>query len=172
MTAAGLGSKVGWAETIRNVLAAVLVFVSGTAVVSAASAASGQSAAAGSSLAWGRCPAGVHSSARTAAGRVVALECATLRVPLDYRRPAGRAITIAISRLRSTEPHGRRGVLLLNPGGPGGAGLWFPPGNGQVPPQGPLRAPYLICFRSRGGWRGPPGARRRHLSPALAGASA
>jgi pimeloyl-ACP methyl ester carboxylesterase len=54
------------------------------------------------------------------------LECATLTVPLDYRRPRAETIDIAVSRLASTNPAKRRGVLLLNPGGPGGPGQDLP----------------------------------------------
>ncbi|WP_218040527.1 alpha/beta fold hydrolase [Actinomadura sp. WMMB 499] len=66
---------------------------------------------------WGACPSGVAAPG---------LECATLDVPLDYRDPDGRTIEIAISRLASTDPGRRRGVLLTNSGGPGGQGLGFP----------------------------------------------
>ncbi|WP_158888159.1 hypothetical protein [Amycolatopsis anabasis] len=55
-----------------------------------------------------------------------ALECGTLDVPVDYRDPHGRTIELAVSRLRSTVPAKRRGVLLVNPGGPGVAGLDLP----------------------------------------------
>ncbi|MEV0699571.1 alpha/beta hydrolase [Saccharopolyspora sp. NPDC050389] len=68
-------------------------------------------------LSWGPCPADVAKPG---------LECATLDVPLDYRDPDGQTITIAVSRLASTNPEKRRGVLLTNTGGPGGAGLDFP----------------------------------------------
>ncbi len=50
-------------------------------------------------------------------------ECATVRVPLDYTRPFGRTLSIAVSRVRATDPDRRRGVLVSNPGGPGAAGL-------------------------------------------------
>src|SRR4051812_5092445 len=52
------------------------------------------------------------------------LECATLRVPLDYA-PPGRPIELTISRHAAT-PGKRRGVLLMNPGGPGSPGLAMP----------------------------------------------
>ncbi|MDA3625894.1 alpha/beta hydrolase [Saccharopolyspora sp. WRP15-2] len=68
-------------------------------------------------LDWGACPEDVTKPG---------LECATLDVPLDYRDPGGQTITIAISRLASTNPEKRRGVLLTNSGGPGGSGLDFP----------------------------------------------
>jgi pimeloyl-ACP methyl ester carboxylesterase len=54
------------------------------------------------------------------------LECADLSVPRDYRAPHGASIRVAVSRLRAADPAARRGVLLLNPGGPGGSGLLMP----------------------------------------------
>ncbi|WP_240656377.1 hypothetical protein [Streptomyces sp. V2] len=47
------------------------------------------------------------------------LRCATLKVPLDYTRPSGPTLRMEISRLRTSVPGKRRGVLLSNPGGPG-----------------------------------------------------
>ncbi|WP_413103197.1 alpha/beta fold hydrolase [Streptomyces sp. Inha503] len=73
-----------------------------------------QATASETSLRWGACPDEI-----TAPG----LKCSRLEVPLDYREPDGRKITIAISRLASKNPEKRRGVLLTNPGGPGGFGL-------------------------------------------------
>ncbi|MEV4326357.1 alpha/beta fold hydrolase [Microbispora rosea] len=64
-------------------------------------------------LRWGDC-AGVGDPA---------LRCAEITVPLDHRRPRGRTITIAISRLPATDPALRRGVLLTTGGGPGGPGV-------------------------------------------------
>jgi pimeloyl-ACP methyl ester carboxylesterase len=52
------------------------------------------------------------------------LQCASLQVPLDYSRPNGRKITLALSEVPATAPVSKRqGVLLVNPGGPGGPGL-------------------------------------------------
>ncbi|MEU0835786.1 alpha/beta hydrolase [Streptomyces sp. NPDC005969] len=53
-------------------------------------------------------------------------QCATLKVPLDYSDPGGRTIGLAISRLKAGSTKERRGVLLLNPGGPGAPGLNLP----------------------------------------------
>ncbi|MEV7279358.1 alpha/beta hydrolase [Streptomyces sp. NPDC093111] len=53
-------------------------------------------------------------------------QCATIKVPLDYARPNGRTLDLAISRTKATSARDRRGVLLLNPGGPGGSGLDMP----------------------------------------------
>src|SRR6185503_18740147 len=43
-----------------------------------------------------------------------------VRVPLDWARPDGDRITLAVSRLRAADPDRRIGVLFFNPGGPGG----------------------------------------------------
>ncbi|MFD4640562.1 alpha/beta fold hydrolase [Lentzea sp. NPDC058436] len=48
------------------------------------------------------------------------LERATISVPRDYDDPQGVQLTIAVSRLRATDPAKRRGVLLSVNGGPGG----------------------------------------------------
>ncbi|MWK33294.1 alpha/beta fold hydrolase [Actinomadura sp. J1-007] len=50
-------------------------------------------------------------------------ECAQLPVPLDYRKPNGRKISIAVSRVKATDTKNYQGVLLVNPGGPGASGL-------------------------------------------------
>ncbi|RJQ82255.1 alpha/beta fold hydrolase [Pseudonocardiaceae bacterium YIM PH 21723] len=46
-------------------------------------------------------------------------ECATVQVPLDYRRPLGRTVGIAITRFAATDRAHRVGSLLVNIGGPG-----------------------------------------------------
>ncbi|QDY77949.1 alpha/beta hydrolase [Streptomyces qinzhouensis] len=53
-------------------------------------------------------------------------ECATLELPLDYREPTGPTIDVEISRRTADAPALRRGILLLNPGGPSGPGLGMP----------------------------------------------
>jgi pimeloyl-ACP methyl ester carboxylesterase len=48
-------------------------------------------------------------------------ECARLRVPLDYAKPTGTSIRLALLRVPAT---GRRiGSMVINPGGPGGSGV-------------------------------------------------
>ena len=54
------------------------------------------------------------------------LECAEVVLPLDYLRPTGERISMVISRSKATDPARRRGVLVVNPGGPGGSGLSMP----------------------------------------------
>ncbi|MCP2342400.1 alpha/beta fold hydrolase [Actinomadura rupiterrae] len=53
-------------------------------------------------------------------------ECGTLSVPLDYRKPSGRHITIAVTRLKAVDQKHRLGSIALNPGGPGGSGYLMP----------------------------------------------
>jgi pimeloyl-ACP methyl ester carboxylesterase len=67
-------------------------------------------------LAWSDCPDDVVDP-------LSQLQCAPIPVPLDYQDPAGVTIDIMVSRLASADPSTRRGVLLLNPGGPGESGL-------------------------------------------------
>jgi pimeloyl-ACP methyl ester carboxylesterase len=51
------------------------------------------------------------------------MQCATLRVPLDYAHPSGRSISIALTMVPATAPASeQQGVMLVNPGGPGGPG--------------------------------------------------
>jgi pimeloyl-ACP methyl ester carboxylesterase len=76
-------------------------------------------------------------------------QCATLQLPLDYTDPNGRKITVAVSRVRAANPASRRGVLLLNPGGPGGAGLDLPRVLAALLPQSVLDRYDLIGFDPR-----------------------
>lgn len=52
-------------------------------------------------------------------------ECGTLSVPLDWRKPRGERIDIALGRHRATDPARRLGVLMVDPGGPGGSAAEF-----------------------------------------------
>lgn len=78
------------------------------------------------------------------------LQCATARVPLDYDRPTGSMISLALVRLPSTDPAQRRGSLFLNPGGPGGSGVDAVIGQAPFFPA-ELRSAYdIIGFDPRG----------------------
>ncbi|WP_431958297.1 alpha/beta hydrolase [Nocardia lijiangensis] len=50
-------------------------------------------------------------------------QCADVTVPLNYDAPRGATLTVVISRIPAADPAQRRGVVLSNPGGPGGPGL-------------------------------------------------
>lgn len=115
----------------RTVLAACLASLSGTPLVPAAAFASMPSP----TIAWHGCPTYSDAALRRmmppdAISEFTTLwartECGTISVPLDYRRPAGRRISVAVTRLRATDQAHRLGSLALNPGGPGGSGYLTP----------------------------------------------
>lgn len=77
-------------------------------------------------------------------------QCAGVVVPLDYSRPDYRTLTVMISRIQATDPARRRGIMLSNPGGPGGPGLGLMAGARQ-PFTPEVRARYdLIGMDPRG----------------------
>ncbi|MFE7759827.1 alpha/beta hydrolase [Streptomyces sp. NPDC057438] len=95
---------------------------------------------------WKRCDADAPA----------ALKCATIKVPLDYRAPGGKRIDLVISRIRSTAPDQRHGVLFSNPGGPGGPGIYMPLGMQGALPKAAQRKYDLIGFDPRGVGRSSP----------------
>ncbi|MER8223037.1 alpha/beta hydrolase [Streptomyces sp. NPDC094143] len=55
------------------------------------------------------------------------IQCGYVTVPLDYAKPYGRQIKLAVDRIGNTGTKDeRQGALIYNPGGPGGSGLRFP----------------------------------------------
>ncbi|MFJ4910511.1 alpha/beta hydrolase [Streptomyces sp. NPDC093249] len=78
------------------------------------------------------------------------VECATLKVPLDHRKPGGRKIDLALSRIKAADPAKRRGVLLFNPGGPSASGLFYPLALSGLLPQSVKDRYDLIGFDPRG----------------------
>ncbi|MDQ0752109.1 pimeloyl-ACP methyl ester carboxylesterase [Streptomyces africanus] len=92
------------------------------------------------------------------------MQCGTVTVPLDYARPDGRQIELAVGRARATrkEPHHgkravrRQGALVYNPGGPGANGLYFPL-VGLLPEWKRIAAAYdLVGYAPRGVGRSAP----------------
>lgn len=119
-----------------------LVIAAAAAAAATATGVSGTASAASMSLEFGACPTGVN---------VPGLQCATVRVPIDYANPAAGSVDIAVSRLAATDPSVRRGVLLANPGGPGGTGLDWVPGRWATRLPAEVRAQYdVIGFDTRG----------------------
>ncbi len=51
------------------------------------------------------------------------LQCARIRVPLDWDRPNGRTIGLSLIRHLASKPDERIGTLFINPGGPGDTGV-------------------------------------------------
>jgi pimeloyl-ACP methyl ester carboxylesterase len=100
----------------RIAVAAALtgVVTAGGAVASTAAGAD----AAKAPLTWTACPDGT-----TGAGPLVPALCATLRVPLDYRRPHGATATLALAKLPARDQAHRIGSLIIDFGGPDASGV-------------------------------------------------
>ncbi|HEY8979683.1 MAG TPA: alpha/beta hydrolase [Streptomyces sp.] len=96
----------------------------------------------GQKLDWGRCKG---SSAPGGEWR-----CATMKAPLDWSKPEGRTIDVALVRTRSSgSAKERLGSLLFNFGGPGGSGVDTLPSFGST--MSSLRTRYdLVSFDPRG----------------------
>jgi pimeloyl-ACP methyl ester carboxylesterase len=107
--------------------------------------AAAQTTATASAITWGSCPAAAKGVSRDPR-----LTCATVKVPLDYDKPDGTSIEVAVSRLAAADTKKRHGVLLLNPGGPGLPGLDTPGVMAPTLPKSVLDSYDLIGFDPRG----------------------
>ena len=52
-------------------------------------------------------------------------QCAKLTVPIDYSHPEGDTIQLSVLNVPATDPSKRIGSLVVNPGGPGGSGVFY-----------------------------------------------
>ena len=69
-----------------------------------------------STLHWQRCSGALAQEGIT--------DCTMLSVPLNYADPGGRHISLALDMIPATAPVSQQqGIMLVNPGGPGGSGL-------------------------------------------------
>ena len=93
-------------------LLGVVALVAGVMVtVGSASAGTDSSAPGGPfRIDWQACP------------EVPSVECGTLQVPLDWAKPNGAKITVALARNPADDSQRRIGSLFVNPGGPGAGG--------------------------------------------------
>ncbi|GAA3117778.1 alpha/beta hydrolase [Planomonospora alba] len=92
---------------------ALTVIASLLTLTPAASAAPVPGTAPAASIAWTPCPEDPTA------------ECGTLKVPVDWARPGGPTIDLALARRKAADPAARIGSLVINPGGPGGSGVDF-----------------------------------------------
>lgn len=122
-------------------LALSVATVAGSLAVGGVDVARAEGGDGGRAIAWEPCAQD---------GGPVGQECGELEVPLDYRRPEGEQVTLAVSRVRSERPGARRGALLMIPGGPGGSGVQALARKGKAL-QGELDGAYdLVSFDPRG----------------------
>jgi pimeloyl-ACP methyl ester carboxylesterase len=84
-------------------------------------------------------------------------ECGALMVPLDHAVPDGPTIAIDLVRLPAAHPGERLGTIFLNPGGPGGSGVYFALSVGSALFSDEVRARFdVIGFDPRGIHRSEP----------------
>ncbi|MFH9265511.1 alpha/beta hydrolase [Streptomyces sp. NPDC017546] len=105
-------------SALRGVAARGMALAVGAATVvsaglAAAPAAHASPAAATGVLRWTPCDAATKPGA----------ECATLSVPVDWARPAGPKLDLAVARRQATDPGARVGSMVFGPGGPGDSGV-------------------------------------------------
>ena len=75
-------------------------------------------------------------------------KCARLTVPIDYASPDGDTLKLSVLKVPSTSPARRIGSLVVNPGGPGGSGVFYAAGAGFTDK---VRAAYdVVGFDPRG----------------------
>ena len=89
---------------------------------------------------WKDCPADW--------GLAKPIQCGWVTVPLDYAKPYGKQIKLAVDRIGTTGTKDeRQGALVYNPGGPGGSGMRFP---ARVTTKNPLWTKTCEGVRLRG----------------------
>ncbi|QUQ62787.1 alpha/beta hydrolase [Kutzneria sp. CA-103260] len=57
--------------------------------------------------------------------RNAAVDCATVHMPVDWAHPDGPTTGLAVARLKAAKPAQRKGVLMVDQGGPGGSGVSY-----------------------------------------------
>ena len=79
----------------------------------------------GQTLVWEDCnsDAYVTSEVDREPLKTSGVRCTHLTVPLDYAKPTGDTIRLGVLRAPASDPNQRIGSLVINPGGPGAAGL-------------------------------------------------
>ncbi len=78
-------------------------------------------------------------------------QCGTVDVPLDYAKPTGAIVRLALVRLPAADPGRRIGSLLVNPGGPGISGVRFVRDSATTLFSADLRARFdIVGFDPRG----------------------
>lgn len=81
-------------------------------------------------LRWHACPPPAPSQGPGPAPGA-AWECSTLKVPLDYRKPGGETMGLALIRTKAKDRGKRLGSLIFNFGGPGASGVATLPQTGK-----------------------------------------
>ena len=105
---------------LRGVFVLVVVIICASAATAAGLSSTRTPGVGSATIHWGRCdPPGRR------------LQCARVRVPLDWDKPNGRTIQMAVIRHLASDSGERIGSMLINPGGPGDTGIGLVQGLGD-----------------------------------------
>ncbi|GLW32653.1 alpha/beta hydrolase [Actinoplanes regularis] len=96
-------------RALRRPIAAAILALTLTAVPMVAALPA--LAAAEPAVTWSACPEDEQ------------VQCGVMRVPADWKDPEGPSIELQMARRKATDPAHRIGVLIVNPGGPGGSAV-------------------------------------------------
>ncbi|CAN5699703.1 alpha/beta hydrolase [soil metagenome] len=104
----------------------------------------------GQQIAWEPCETYANTSIESAVyAATPTAECGRLEVPLDYQVPEGRTAQLAVMRVPARGE--AIGSLVLNPGGPGGSGLFAAAATALGLPEGRLTEKFdLVGLDPRG----------------------
>ncbi|MEU4327609.1 alpha/beta hydrolase [Nonomuraea dietziae] len=117
--------------TVTAGLSISLVACGTSAGTSAGATPSGSASASGSEpgaapagkIAWGACTDLRRPGGDSPATPAATMQCGKLAVPLDYGKPDGETLDLALIRIPATGPGQRIGSLVFNFGGPGASGV-------------------------------------------------
>ena len=105
-------------------------------------------------LSWGSCADLAQTDDQRTYYSSRAVECAYLTVPLTYEpaaSPTDPTVSLAVVRKPATDPSGRIGSVVVNPGGPGGSGVDLVAQYGAFGVGGDLNRDFdLVGFDPRG----------------------
>ncbi|MCE5288088.1 MAG: alpha/beta hydrolase [Nocardiaceae bacterium] len=126
-------------SVVKTAVAAVVTTLVGSVLLACGSPARGFEVA--TKLDWRPCGTGLQD---------IPVECADLKVPLDWATPDGETISLAIGRQRATGE--RRGSMVILPGGPGVSGFDILRANGipWLMPENFRRNFDIVSFDPRG----------------------
>ncbi|MGV0743084.1 alpha/beta hydrolase [Mycolicibacterium sp. XJ870] len=132
------------------VLALVITMTACASEPPAAPSSSGLAQFYSQQIAWEACESYTNTSIEGAVfAQTPTIQCGRLEVPLDYQDPEGKTARLAVARVPA---RGQSiGSLVINPGGPGGSGLFATAATAMSLPDARLTGSFdLVGFDPRG----------------------
>src|SRR5215467_150026 len=122
MTSGGTGTRRrAWRRSVVVAICVVAVSAASAVSTSQAGTSTRRTPLEQTKIAWTRC-----------AGEGPQFQCARVSVPLDWNRPRGQHIELAVIRHLASRPQQRIGSMFIDPGGPGQSGVDFVLGFGTM----------------------------------------